>query len=157
MVSPPSSLAQTATSITVGIVGATGAVGMEMVKLFDKKNLSNLTVKLYASGRSAGKKVKTENLKADDNTPFLTIIEYETEEVANTCNVVLLATSGDWAKEYVPQLHKLNPDLIVIDNSSAFRYDNHIPLIVPEINGERDLILNKEKKYDILSKNIPTP
>jgi aspartate-semialdehyde dehydrogenase len=109
----------------VAIVGATGAVGREMVEVLHRRNFPVAELRLLASGRSAGKVVET---------PYgaITLQEYALDLVKD-CDVVLLAVSGDFAKAHAPAIAAAGP--LVIDNSSAFRYDPEIPLIVPEINA----------------------
>lgn len=110
----------------VGIVGCTGAVGQEMVKVLKERNFPLKELHLFASARSAGKKIST--LFGE-----ITVEEFNLEKAKNL-DFVLMAVSGDFAKEYAPQI--ADGKAIVIDNSSAFRYEKKIPLIVPEINGE---------------------
>jgi len=82
-------------------------------------------VHLFASARSAGKTL---------NTPYGDIVvELFTQEAARKMDIVLMAVSGSFAKEHGPELAKPGGP-IVIDNSSAFRMDPNIPLVVPEIN-----------------------
>ncbi|HYH23526.1 MAG TPA: aspartate-semialdehyde dehydrogenase [Azospirillum sp.] len=109
----------------VAIVGATGAVGREMIDVLHRRNFPVGELRLLASGRSAGKVVET---------PYgaITLQEYSLDLVKD-CDVVLLAVSGDFAKAHAPAIAAAGP--LVIDNSSAFRYDPNIPLIVPEINA----------------------
>ncbi|HYH39115.1 MAG TPA: aspartate-semialdehyde dehydrogenase [Azospirillum sp.] len=109
----------------VAIVGATGAVGREMIDVLHRRNFPVGELRLLASGRSAGKVVET---------PYgaITLQEYALDLVKD-CDVVLLAVSGDFAKAHAPAIAAAGP--LVIDNSSAFRYDPEIPLIVPEINA----------------------
>ncbi|WP_431856545.1 aspartate-semialdehyde dehydrogenase [Azospirillum sp.] len=109
----------------VAIVGATGAVGREMIDVLHRRNFPVAELRLLASGRSAGKVVET---------PYgaITLQEYSLDLVKD-CDVVLLAVSGDFAKAHAPAIAAAGP--LVIDNSSAFRYDPEIPLIVPEINA----------------------
>jgi aspartate-semialdehyde dehydrogenase len=109
----------------VAIVGATGAVGREMIDVLHRRNFPVGELRLLASGRSAGKVVET---------PYgaITLQEYSLDLVKD-CDVVLLAVSGDFAKAHAPAIAAAGP--LVIDNSSAFRYDPEIPLIVPEINA----------------------
>ncbi|MFH1806075.1 MAG: aspartate-semialdehyde dehydrogenase [Pseudomonadota bacterium] len=113
-----------AENLHVGVIGATGAVGVELINvMFDRKfPVGELT--LFASERSAGKTVETKY-------GTKTIALFSVEE-AKQCDIVFLAVSGDFAKEYAPQIAK---GALVIDNSSAFRLDDDVPLIVPEING----------------------
>ncbi len=109
----------------VAIVGATGAVGREMVQVLHRRNFPVGELRLLASGRSAGKVMET---------PYgaIALQEY-TLDLVKDCDVVLLAVSGDFAKAQAPAIAAAGP--LVIDNSSAFRYEPEIPLIVPEINA----------------------
>mmetsp|Transcript_3799 Transcript_3799/g.6286 ORF Transcript_3799/g.6286 Transcript_3799/m.6286 type:complete len:344 (+) Transcript_3799:49-1080(+) len=112
----------------VGIVGATGAVGIEIVKCLFKKSFPLSKLHLYASARSAGKKVETEY-------GDIVVEEYKLEE-ARKCKLVFLAVSGDFALANGREL-TAGDGPVVIDNSSAFRYMPEIPLVVPEINSHR--------------------
>ena len=111
--------------LKVGIVGATGAVGEEIVKVLGNRQFPVSELLLYASARSAGKSVAT---------PFgsVTIEEFELGK-ARGLDVIFLAVGGDFSLEYA---HKLSEGdgPVVIDNSSAFRMDPNVPLVVPEIN-----------------------
>src|SRR3954468_16331115 len=109
----------------VAVVGATGAVGTEMVKVLHTRGSPVAELDLYASERSAERVIAT---PYGDRTvrPF-------TLEAARQADIILLAVSGDFAKQYGPALTEQGG--IVIDNSSAFRYDPEIPLVVPEINA----------------------
>ncbi|CAM9206589.1 unnamed protein product [Ectocarpus sp. 6 AP-2014] len=111
----------------VGIVGATGAVGEEIVGCLEKRGFAVSELKLFASAKSAGK-VK--------ETPMgeVTIQEFSLES-ARDCDFVFLAVGGDFAKEYAEKLTE-GSGPIVIDNSSAWRMDPDVPLVVPEINLE---------------------
>lgn len=111
--------------MTVGIVGATGAVGKEMVRVLEDRAFPLETLRLFASARSAGTVVKT-------TFGEVTIEEFAVEK-AQECDIVLLAVSGSFAKEHAKAIAE---KAIVIDNSSAFRYEDDVPLIVPEVNPE---------------------
>ena len=111
---------------TVGIVGCTGAVGQEMIKTLHRRNFPTASLTLFASSRSAGKTA---------DTPFGSLtIKLFSVEAARSCDVVFLAVSGTFATEHAKNIAASPGGAIVIDNSSAFRYDDDIPLIVPEIN-----------------------
>ena len=112
---------------SVGIIGATGVVGQEMLNCLHNRNFPLSELKLFASERSAGKKVQT---------PFgeKEIILFSVEE-AKEMDFVFMAVSGSFAKEYAPQIAQ--GKAVVIDNSSAFRMDADIPLVVPEVNAEK--------------------
>ena len=109
----------------IGVVGATGAVGTEMVNVLSRRNFPVKTLKLFASKRSAGKKKVT---------PYgeITIEEFAVEK-AREMDIVFLAVSGSFALEYARKICE-NDGPIVIDNSSAFRYDPDVSLVIPEVN-----------------------
>jgi len=110
---------------SVGIVGATGAVGEEILGVLEKRNFPASVVKLFASEKSAGKVVKSPVY--GDLT-----LEAFSFEVASKLDVVLLAVGGDFSLEWGEKLTEAG--VLVIDNSSAFRYHPNVPLVVPEIN-----------------------
>ena len=123
-----------ASGFKVGIVGATGAVGAEMVRCMSYCKFPVSSLALYASARSAGKVLETDY-------GSLTIEEFSVE-AARTCQFVFLAVSGDFAKEHAKAIGA-DGGPYVIDNSSAFRYDDDIPLVIPEINAH---VLTKDSK-----------
>jgi aspartate-semialdehyde dehydrogenase len=110
----------------VGIVGATGAVGKEILQVLFDKRFPITELVLLASERSAGKEVET---------PFgkKIIMPFSLDTIRNL-DIVFLAVGGDFAKEYAVAMSEAGP--IVIDNSSAFRYNPDIPLVIPQINSE---------------------
>lgn len=105
----------------VGIVGATGAVGIEVISCLYKRNFPVNELHLYASARSAGKGISCQY-------GTLTVEEYSVEK-ARTCDFVFLAVFGDFALQNAPLLCE-GDGPVVIDNSSAFRYMDNIPLVV---------------------------
>ncbi len=114
-------------SYKIGVIGATGAVGIEMVKVLKDRNFPVVELHLFASERSAGKKLET---------PFGEIeVELFSVEATKEMDFVFMAVSGDFAKEFASQI-AVEGGAVVIDNSSAFRYDENFPLVVPEINPE---------------------
>ncbi len=120
----------------VGVIGATGAVGRELVEVLGRRRFPVTGLRLFASGRSAGTRVKTPLGE--------TTIEEFTPEAARDLDLALLAVSGDFAKAHAPGLVKAG--VAVVDNSSAFRLQDDVPLVVPEVNahalGEARLIAN---------------
>lgn len=111
----------------IGIVGATGAVGAEMIQVLKDRDFPIDELHLFASERSAGKKLET---------PFGEIeVELFSVEAAKKMDFVFMAVSGGFSKEFAPQI-ATDDGAIVIDNSSAFRYDDNIPLVIPEINPD---------------------
>ena len=120
----------------VGVIGATGAVGRELVEVLGRRSFPVTKLRLFASGRSAGLRLPT---------PFgETVIEEFSQEAARDLDLALLAVSGDFAKKHAPGL--VAAGVTVVDNSSAFRLDDNVPLVVPEVNagalGDARLIAN---------------
>ncbi len=120
--------------IRCAIVGATGLVGSSFLKVLEEKNLQVDEYVLLASSKSKGKKI---NFLGKD---------YEVEELNsssfdnNRFNFALFSAGATVSKIYAPIAAKNN--CIVIDNSSAFRMDKDVPLVVPEVNPE-DIYLHK--------------
>lgn len=109
----------------IAILGATGAVGQEFIQLIEERKFPYESLKLLASSRSAGKKLTVDG------------IEYTVEEAtpASFENVdIALFAGGSISKTLAPEAVKHGA--IVIDNSSAFRMDPNVPLVVPEVNPE---------------------
>lgn len=134
-----------ASGLRVAVVGVTGAVGKEMVNVLHDRAFPLSDLRLFASERSAGKTTAT---------PFGTkTIEAFTVDAVAECDIALMAVSGDFAKEYAPQLAARG--VTVIDNSSAFRYDDDKPLVIPEINpdavGDARIIANPNCTTAILA------
>src|SRR5271165_499700 len=109
----------------VAIVGATGAVGIEMIQTLEKRNFPVGKLTLLASARSAGKKLK---FKGQD----ITVTELTKDSFAGV-DIALFSAGGGISKEFAPIAAKAG--CVVVDNSSAFRMDENVPLVVPEINA----------------------
>ena len=116
----------------VAVAGATGAVGVEMIKTLEKRNFPVKNLKLLASARSAG---KTAKFKGTD-----IVIEELTENSFKGVDIALFSAGGDISKQFRSAV--VNSGAVMIDNSSAFRMDDDVPLIVPEVNAE-DVKLHK--------------
>lgn len=108
----------------VAVIGATGAVGTEMVKVLHDRRYPVKELRLLASARSADRRLPT---------PYgdLAVQPFGLDATAG-CDVVLMAVSGEFSKEWAPRIAAQGA--VVIDNSSAWRYDPAVPLVVPEIN-----------------------
>lgn len=117
-----------ASPLNVGIVGATGAVGKEIVGCLEKRSFPVGNLRIFGSERSAGKEIET---KFGEVT-----VELFGEEAARECDVVFLAVDGDFSLAHAENICKGDDGPVVIDNSSAFRFVDGIPLVVPEINAE---------------------
>ena len=109
----------------IAIVGATGAVGEEILRVLERRNFPVASLKLLASARSVGKTLafkgkpyKVEELKAD---------AFEGMDIA------FFSAGATRSREFVPAAKAAG--CVVIDNSSAFRMDPHTPLVVPEVNA----------------------
>jgi aspartate-semialdehyde dehydrogenase len=113
-------------SYRVAILGATGAVGEELLTLLDSRSFPISELKLLASPRSAGTKLK---FKGSELT-----VEAVTPESFQGIDIVLASAGGSISKEYAP--HAVAAGAVVIDNSSAFRMLPDVPLVVPEVNPE---------------------
>lgn len=112
----------------IAIAGATGAVGKEILMVLAKKEFPVNELKLFSSSRSAGRY---------QDTPFGShILDEFSIEACQDIDIIFFAVGGDFSKKYADLLLKANNKIIIIDNSSAFRYDENIPLIVPAINSE---------------------
>ena len=110
----------------VGILGATGSVGREMMKILLERNFPVSELHLFASERSAGKVV------AWNGRPIQ--IELAAEDAFEGLDIVLGAASNEVAKQFAPAIVKAGA--VFIDNSSAFRLREDVPLVVPEVNPE---------------------
>ena len=110
----------------VAILGATGAVGREMMKILAERNFPIKELHLLASARSAGKFLEWEGKPIE--------IEEACEAAFEGMDIVLGAAENDIAKQFAPAIVKAGA--VFVDNSSAFRMDPNVPLIVPEINPE---------------------
>ena len=111
---------------TVAVLGATGAVGQEMMKILAERNFPVGKLIPLASARSAGKTLK---FKGEDVT-----IQEACDSAFEGVDIVLGAAENDIAQKFAPAIVKAGA--VFVDNSSAFRLDPKVPLIVPEINPE---------------------
>ena len=111
---------------TVAVLGATGAVGQEMIKILAERNFPVGKLIPLASARSAGKTLK---FKGEDVT-----IQEARDDAFEGVDIVLGAAENDIAQKFAPAIVKAGA--VFVDNSSAFRLDPNVPLVVPEINPE---------------------
>lgn len=110
----------------IAIVGATGAVGVEMLLCLEQRNFQLGNIKLLASARSAGKPMSFRGEQL--------IVEELTHDSFKGVDIALFSAGGGISKEFGPSAAAAGA--VVIDNSSAFRMDEGVPLVVPEINPE---------------------
>ena len=109
----------------IGILGATGAVGREMLKVLQEYDIPVGELRLLASARSAGEKVAFRDGEV--------VIQEATDDSFDGLDFVLGAVEGPMSQRFAPAIKKSGA--VYIDNSSAFRLDPDVPLVVPEING----------------------
>jgi len=110
----------------VAIVGASGAVGVEMIRTLERRNFPVGSLRLLASKRSAGKSLKFRG-------ETLTIEELSPSSF-DAVDIALFSAGGGISKELGPEAVKAGA--VVVDNSSAFRLEESVPLVVPEINAQ---------------------
>lgn len=121
----------------IAIVGATGAVGAELLRTLEERKFPVDELRLLASVRSAGRQL---TFAGEPHT-----VEALSADRFDGCSVVFFSAGGGTSKEWAPQAAERGA--VVIDNSSAFRYDPTVPLVVPEVNahaisGHKGIIAN---------------
>ena len=109
----------------VAVVGATGAVGVEMIETLEKRNFPVGKLTLLASARSVGKKLKFKGTEM--------AVQELTKDSFKGIDIALFSAGGSISKEFAPLAAAAG--CVVVDNSSAFRMDPKVPLVVPEVNG----------------------
>jgi len=110
----------------IAVVGATGAVGAELLRVLERRNFPVSRLRALASGRSAGRKVQFRN------EPFA--VEELGEDSFDKIDIAFFSAGGETSRKFVPIARKAGA--VVIDNSSVFRMDPDVPLVIPEINGQ---------------------
>jgi aspartate-semialdehyde dehydrogenase len=121
----------------IAVVGATGAVGVELLRVLERRNFPVSNLRALASARSAGKEVQF------SNKPIM--VEELGENSFDSVDIAFFSAGGETSRKFVPTARK--GGAVVIDNSSVFRMDSDVPLVIPEINGQdvkghRGLIAN---------------
>lgn len=109
----------------VAIVGATGAVGRELIGCLEQRDFPLSELRLLASARSAGKRL---SFRGGELT-----VEELTEDSFEGVHIALFSAGGETSRQFAPIAARAGA--VVIDNSSAFRMDDDVPLVVPEINS----------------------
>ena len=128
--------------MNIAIVGATGNVGRKIIEFLEKKNFSIHNLYLLASSKSAGSKLKFNNKEIE-------VENLETFDFSKA-KITFFSAGGKISEKYVPHAAKHS---IVIDNSSYFRMDPEVPLIVPQVNSNK---LKNLKKNIIANPNCST-
>jgi len=113
-------------SVNVAVVGVTGAVGQEFLTVLAERNFPIKNLKLLASARSAGKQ---EAFRGETYT-----VEELTKDSFKDIQIALFSAGGSISKEFAPAA--VQAGAIVVDNSSAFRMKDGIPLVIPEVNPQ---------------------
>ncbi len=129
---------------TIAILGASGAVGQEMLKILESRQFPAKEVRLLASPRSAGKKYPYRGKRIQ--------VEAVTEESFKGVDIALFSAGGSITAKWAPIAAKAGA--VVVDNTSHYRMDKEVPLIVPEVNG--DLVKQKLPKGVIANPNCST-
>jgi aspartate-semialdehyde dehydrogenase len=119
-------MAEMADGYVVAVAGATGAVGVEMLKTLEKRQFPVKKLIPLASARSVG---KTMTFRGEE-----VAVRELTEDAFEGVDIALFSAGGSRSKQYAPAAVKAGA--VVIDNSSAFRMDPEVPLVVPEVNPE---------------------
>lgn len=112
--------------VNVAVVGATGAVGTEIIKILEERDFPVDELRLLASKRSVGVKIKFKGKEIS--------VQELTQDSFKDIKIGLFSAGGDLSKEFAPFAVKAGA--VVIDNTSAFRMEPDVPLVVPEVNGE---------------------
>jgi len=113
---------------TVGIAGCSGAVGVEMLRCLEERDFPVKNLRLFAN-RAAGTVVSSKKF-GDLNVESFSV------EAGQECDILLMAVSGGFSLEHSQKVAGGPKNTVVVDNSSAFRYEKDIPLVIPEINME---------------------
>lgn len=108
----------------VAVVGATGAVGNEMIEVLQERKFPAEDLRLFASERSSGKTIDFHGQPV--------AVEVLTDKVFKGIDIALFSAGGDRSKEFAPVAAR--EGCVVVDNSSAWRMDPEVPLVVPEVN-----------------------
>ena len=108
----------------IALIGATGAVGQVFLSILEERNFPASDIRLCASERSFGKKIKVRDEKL--------IVEEATPQLLSEVDFVFISASGSVSRQMAPIA--VDRGAVVIDKSSAFRMDPNVPLVVPEIN-----------------------
>ena len=110
----------------IAVVGATGAAGTELLRVLERRNFPVASLRAVGSDRSAGKSVRFRSESI--------AVEKLSERSFDKIDIAFFSAGGDVSRNYVPIA--CQADAIVIDKSSAFRMEPHVPLVIPEINAQ---------------------
>lgn len=116
--------------MNIAIVGASGAVGQELIKIIRQREFPYTTLRLFGSARSAG---TTYTVRGET----ITVELLEEGDAFRDVDIAFVSAGGDTSLKFAETITKHGA--VMIDNSSAFRLDNDVPLVVPEVNAQRAL------------------
>ncbi len=114
--------------INVAIVGATGVVGRMFLKILEERNFPIDNLYLFSSAKSKGSKIKF-------NDKEYIVEELKEDSFSRDIQIALFSAGGEISSKYAPIA--VSKGVVVIDNSSHFRMDPNVPLVVPEVNGDK--------------------
>lgn len=136
-------MAHTETGPSVAVVGVTGAVGQEFLKVISDRNFPYRSIKMLASSRSAGKQLTFEDKEY--------VVEEMKDESFDGVDIALFSAGGGISKKMGPIA--VEKGCIVVDNSSAFRMTEGVPLVIPEVNPEAMAHIKVGKRQGALIAN----
>ena len=113
--------------VNVAVVGVTGAVGTEMLRVLERRDFPVDELRPLASSRSAGKSITFRGKEVQ--------VQELTADSFEGINIGLFSAGGSISREFVP--YAIEKNCVVVDNTSAFRMDEGVPLVVPEVNADR--------------------
>jgi aspartate-semialdehyde dehydrogenase len=113
--------------VNVAVVGVTGAVGTEMLRVLERRDFPVDELRPLASSRSAGKNITFRGKEVQ--------VQELTADSFEGINIGLFSAGGSISREFVP--YAIEKNCVVVDNTSAFRMDEGVPLVVPEVNANR--------------------
>jgi len=122
----------------IAVIGATGAVGQEMISILEERKFPVEKLSLYASEKSAG-----QSLKFRGKSYAVRALNAETIKDFKSIQIALMSAGASVSREFVPKIAELGT--VCIDNSTAWRMDRDVPLIVPEVNYQRLSLFSRKK------------
>jgi len=128
----------------VAVAGATGAVGQQMISCLEERNFPIKSIKLLASSRSAGRRLKFNDHEVE--------VEELTKDSFADIDIALFSAGGGTSKHFAPSAAEHG--CVVVDNSSAWRMDPDVPLVIPEVNPRA--VAGYSKKHIVANPNCST-
>src|SRR4051812_26766174 len=110
----------------IAVVGATGAVGTELMRVLERRSFPVASIRAIGSERSAGKTIKFGN--------DAVVVEQLTDQSFDGIDIAFFSAGSEISRKVVPRAR--DAGAVVVDNSPAFRMEPDVPLVIPEINGD---------------------